>query len=229
MEAVVDVVAYPLNRNYRGDEQDQVGEEPKGWERKDTIQLLQEDQLQNLGSEEHKVEEAEYVDELEGSVHGLGILFNFKLFLVELLHSQEDEGLVTGHLHLIGNLSDLLKDWSDDQGVIKSEFIVANGDNDKQGQDDGLAFEARVHALLEDMEVGVVLRLSFDVTGLVEPVLNFDVDVTRRGLVQNLVGCAHLKEASAGVVVTVPNSFDDSLHFRSLDKIEHFKFDSDLE
>ena len=80
---------------------------------------------------------------------------------------------------------------------------------------------------MKNVEVGVVLRHSFDVSLLVESASVLNV-IFSCLLFDDLVRCTHFKETSRGVVVTIKDSLDNSFNFWSLNQIENLKFNGNL-
>ena len=115
-------------------------------------------------------------------------------------------------------------DWFFDTS-LKKDYLnghIKYGDVDHTKQ-------AWVHGLLENVKVRKVLGLSIYVSFLVESVLTFNVLVTRGWFLDDLESSAHFEKGSTGVIVTVPDSLDDSLNFWSLDEVKNLELNSNLE
>ena len=105
--------------------------------------------------------------------------------------------------------------WSQYVSLFYNLVVVKNRNCNEQHRDNDHSFDPWIHRFLENIKITVILWHPFNVSFLVEPTSVFYI-IIRSLLIDDLIRCAHLKEASRGIIVTIQNSFDYSLNFWSL-------------
>ena len=176
-----------------------------------------------MGEEEHQVEVAEDVYDIEGVVDVLCVLLHPTECILKI-----PDGLL--NLQMLIRRHEYQREgygflWGlpQNDSIFDYCFTVYACEHEVDESNNHHAFQSWIDRMLEDIEVAIVLRPPFNISLGIEPIRSLNVYLTSRLAAENLVWRAHFEKASTGVVVTVIDSFDNSFYFWCLNEVKDLK------